>query len=195
MSEAPIESPTTEEIMKQILASAEVHSAATKHFANSFIFYGKSLEEWGKRLTVRVTTNPTPEKFRELHASLANNIQIANHFYSISSSINSTLIGGGALKKADLVTAIVRSYEVTVNRKRPAGTIIEQMADSYMQNTVSSSIASTIVKQFWKGQLDTLREVRKNLEQIGISIHSEMKYLHGDGNEEKEPEIDWNPEE
>lgn len=174
LTESPV---TPEQIMNEILAAAKTHAAATESFANRFMFYGKPLMEWSDELAVAIPDKPTPPELRSLYVKLANNIQIAGHFYSISSTINSTLVGGGQIKQADLITAIVAQYANTKGTKRPAAAVIEKMADSYMKSTTSTRVAAKLVKEFWRHRLDALTEVRKCLEQIGISMHTEMKYL------------------
>ena len=62
--------------------------------------------------------------------------------------------------------------------KRPAAVVIERMAESYMSSTVSARVAAKIVKSFWKERWNTLLEVRKILEQIGMSLHVEMKWTN-----------------
>lgn len=176
----PTEAPpivTTEEILQDISEAAYAHSAATRDFITQFVFYGKTLSDWSDELAVPIVPQMTPEDMRGLYIKLANNIQIASHYYSISSTINSTLVGGGQMKKADLVTALVETFAKR-NATRPAAAVIDRMADSYMKATVSSRVASKIIKEFWKQRLDTLIEVRKCLEQVGISLHTEMKYLN-----------------
>jgi hypothetical protein len=190
MTGRPTESPTTkpntqpaspvtpEQIMDEILVAAKAHAAATESFASKFMFYGKPLLEWSDELAVAVPDKPTPEALRSLYVKLANNIQIAGHFYSISSTITSTLVGGGQIKHADLVTAIVGQY--TGNQKRPAAAVIEKMAESYMKSTTSTRVAAKLVKEFWRHRLDALTEVRKCLEQINMSLATELKYLSED---------------
>jgi len=60
--------------------------------------------------------------------------------------------------------------------KRPAASVIERMADSYLTNTVSAGMAAKIVKNFWKQRVDTLQDLRKIFEQIGLSLSVEMKF-------------------
>lgn len=172
---------TPEQIMEDIAQGAAAHSAATESFVDSFMFYGKSLNEWSDELVVPIGQNPTPQDIRKLYILLANNVQIASHFYSVSNTINSTIAGGGQIKKSDLVAALVRDYEAR-NARRPAKDVLERMADSYMKSTVSTRIASRIVKEFWRQRLDSLKEVRKCLEAISMSVAIEMKYL-GDHDE------------
>ena len=54
--------------------------------------------------------------------------------------------------------------------------LLKKMADSYLSTTVPTGIAAKIVKNFWKQRLDTLLELRKIVEQIGMSLHVEIKF-------------------
>lgn len=167
---------TPEEIMNEIAEGAASHSEATEAFIEKFSFYGKSLGQWADELVVPIPKDPTPQQLRDLYIKLGNNIQIASHFYSVATTVNSTLAGGGQMRKSDLVTKLVKQYEQS-NGRRPARETLERMADSYMGQTVSTRIASKAVKEFWKQRIDTLKEVRKCLESISMSYAMEMKYL------------------
>lgn len=174
---------TPESILDDIIEGAEVHAAATQDFINKMQFYGKSLKQWAQEMQIVVKDDLKPDEMRQLYVKLANNLQIAAYFYSVASSINSAVVGGGAMKKSDLVKMIVANYEAR-NARRPAATVIEHMADSYMSGTVNTRVAAKIVKDFWRERRDALTEVRKIIEQIGISMHVEMKHLSGNSTNE-----------
>ena len=106
--------------------------------------------------------------FRELLIKLARNIQVCSNYYSVASSMVEAIGGGNNIKKSDVVNAIVINFQ-RKGAKRPAA-VIERMADSYLSSTVSAKVAANIVKSFWKQRLDTLLEMRKILEQIGMSL-------------------------
>jgi hypothetical protein len=116
-----------------------------------------------------------PQKFREVMIQLAKNVQIANNYYSVSCTIEDAISGGNSIKKSDVTAAIVQRY-ASKGAKRPAATVIDQMAESYMSGTISARVSSKMVKNFWKQRLDMLLEVRKILEQVSMSIHVEMKW-------------------
>ena len=179
MSTEDIEKVDPEEIFDEIREAALVHAAATNKFTTEFSFYGKSLDEWSNELAVPVPDKIDPDLMRQLYVKLANNIQVATHFYTVASTVSSSMTSGSRIKKADLVAAIVDQYEKG-NATRPAATVIERMADSYMSDTQTMKIVAKIVKDFWRQKLDSLIEVRRCLEQIGISIHTEMKYVTPD---------------
>lgn len=180
--EMPVVSP--EDIMTDVANAAEAHAAATQIFIDNFIFYGRSLSEWSDKLAIPVpdAKNLSPEVMRGLYVKLANNMQIVNHFFSVSNTISSTLVGGSQMKKADLVRYIVQQYEKE-NKTRPAVAAIEQMADSYMKSTVSSRVSAKIVREFWRDRRDMLVELRKTLEQISMNMATELKYLTGETND------------
>tara|TARA_Y100000034_G_C6756471_1_gene336638 strand:+ start:105 stop:644 length:540 start_codon:yes stop_codon:yes gene_type:complete len=177
MSDEVTTTPVTsiEEIMDEVVAGAQAHSAATEIFMDSFVFYGKTLTEWLDEVAINLPDDIQPMDLRQLYVDVARKIQRAANFYTIASAIHGGLVDGGQIKKSDLVKSLVDQYTAT-KRKRPAATIIERMADSYMNSTVHTRIAAKIVKDFWRERRDTLIEMRKCLEQVSISLHTEMKY-------------------
>ena len=172
-----IEKISSESILEVVQEGAQIYTEISSNFIQNFIFYEKTLYEWASELMIDIP--PVKEldtkKFREILLQLARNVQIANNYYSVSCSIGDAIAGGNSIKKSDVVNAIVNSY-AKKGAKRPAGTVIEQMADSYMSSTLSARVASRLVKNFWKQRIDMLLEVRKILEQIGMSLHVEMKW-------------------
>jgi hypothetical protein len=164
------------EVMDSIIEGAELYTQATESFIKEFIFYDKTLYEWASEMMVDIPSskNLDPDKYREILLTLARNIQIASNYLSVASSMVDAISGGSDVKRSSLINEIVNNY-AKKGAKRPAATVIEQMADSYLNNTVSASIAAKIVKNFWKQRLDTLLDIRKVFEQIGMSLHVELK--------------------
>jgi len=176
MSENPLNDIDIESIMGEVVAGAQAHSAATERFVDTFMFYDKTLNEWLDEMAMqRPPENPGPHDMQVLYMDLAMKIQRASNFYTIANAIHGSLSNGSNIKKSDLVNALVNQYART-NAKRPAATIIEKMADSYMNGTVHTRIAAKVVKDFWKERRDTLIEMRKCFEQASISIAIEMKH-------------------
>jgi hypothetical protein len=163
------------DIVEEVILGAEAHSAATKVFMSSFTFYEKTLAEWLNEMAVVIPDEIGPTDLRNLYIDVARKHQRAANYYTVASAIHGGLSFGGEIKKSDLVSAIVSSYTAT-QRKRPAATILERMADSYMNSTAHTKVAAKIVKDFWRERRDTLVEMRKCLEQVSISLHTEMKY-------------------
>jgi len=172
----PIVSFSNSEVMDSIIEGAELYTQATESFIKEFIFYDKTLYEWASEMMVDIPSskNLDPDKYREILLTLARNIQIASNYLSVASSMVDAISGGSDVKRSSLINEIVNNY-AKKGAKRPAATVIEQMADSYLNNTVSASIAAKIVKNFWKQRLDTLLDIRKVFEQIGMSLHVELK--------------------
>lgn len=176
-TENEIEKASGASILDAIQEGAQVYSEISSGFIQSFVFYDKTLYEWASEMMVEIPSakNLDTIKFREVLINLAKNTQIANNYYSASCSIDDTIQGGNSIKKSDVIAAIVQTY-AKKGAKRPAATVIEKMAESYMSDTVSAKIASKLVKNFWKQRLDMLLEVRKIMEQVGMSLHVEMKW-------------------
>lgn len=167
-------SPDT--IVEVVKEGAAIYSEITASFIQEFVFYDKTLYEWATDLMIEIPRESLDEvRFRALLITLANNIQIASNYHSVASSMAEAISGGNSIKKSDVVNAIVMNFAKR-GAKRPAASVIERMAESYMSSTVSARVAAKIVKSFWRQRLDTLLEVRKVLEQIGMSLHMEMKW-------------------
>jgi hypothetical protein len=179
MSEEQIEeviSITPSDVMSSIVEGAELYSEITESFIKDFVFYEKTLYDWASDLMIEIPRSKDldPEKYRDLLLTIARNIQIASNYLSVASSITDAISGGSDVKKNSLINEIVSNY-ARKGAKRPAATVIEQMADSYLNSTVSANVAARIVKNFWKQRLDTLLDIRKVFEQIGMSLHVELK--------------------
>lgn len=172
----PVEPVQPADIYQQLVADVALHGAATEQFLNNFQFYGRTLQEHSEALLIHLPDKPDSEEIRSAYIQLIRNIQIASNYLGIASSINEAIGRGNKAKRSDIVAAITASYENT-NRRRPAALVIENMADSYLANTVGVNTASKILKDFWRNKLDVLIEIRKSLESYSISMHTEMKHL------------------
>lgn len=178
--ESTKEAPVAPEAVLQVIQNgAEVYSEITANFIQEFVFYDKTLYEWANQLMIELPAARDLDEvaFRDLLVKLANNIQISSNYYSVASSMTEAIGGGNNIKKSDVVNAIVMQFQKR-GAKRPAAAVIERMAESYLSSTVSAKIAANIVKGFWKQRMDTLLEMRKILEQIGMSLHVEMKWTN-----------------
>jgi hypothetical protein len=175
--ESKINEVTDTDILDALKAGAELYTSITESFVTEFIFYEKTLYEWASHLKIQIPSNKDLDliSFRQLLIELANNIQIASNYYSVACSMVDAIGGGNNMKKSDIINMLVSNYAAR-GAKRPAATVIERMADSYLASTVSAEKAAKIVKNFWKQRLDTLLDLRKVFEQIGVSLSVEMKF-------------------
>lgn len=170
-----VESP--EQILDALKQGAELYTSITDSFVTNFVFYDKTLYEWTEFLSIKMPNlkGLNLEAFRELLIILGRNVQIASNYYSVASTMVDAIGGGNSMKKSDIINMLVSNYAAR-GAKRPAASVIERMADSYLSSTVSAEKAAKIVKAFWKQRLDTLLDLRKIFEQIGMSISVEMKF-------------------
>lgn len=175
-NEQLVDSPSTEEVIKAVISSAERHNEINQALMDSFVFQGKTLTEWMDDVAIPIPDEVTPENFREAFTLWVRKFQKVNYFYSMSNTMFSAMSSGGEIKKSDLIAALVEYYRVNKAKRRPAAAVLDRMADSYMSDTVNTRIASRIIRDFWRDRRDTLIEVRKALEAIGISMNMEMKY-------------------
>ena len=167
---------TAKDISDAIVEGAEIYSEITGSFIKEFVFYDKTLYQWATDLMIHIPNknNLDANSFRGCLIELATNIQIASNYYSVAASMADGIAGGNSIKKSDVVSAIVDNFAKR-GARRPAAAVIERMADSYMSSTVSANVAAKIVKNFWKQRLDTLTDIRKVMEQIGMSLNVETK--------------------
>ena len=163
----------TQDVILGILASAEEHAEITATFTENFVFYEKSLAEWGCHLAIEIPKEATPDKIKPLYLELLRKLQQCTVLYTRANSVFHAISDGSSSKKKDLVTGLVQMYADTKG-KRPAATVLDSMAESYL-NTGEAKIAARIVKDFFKDQKDTLTEARKALEQLGFLMHLELK--------------------
>jgi len=172
-----IKETKAEDITDSLAEGAALYTEITESFIKEFIFYEKTLYQWATELMIEIPKNKNLDivSFRALLLILANNLQIASNYYSVASSMSDTICGGNTMRKADIVSLIVNNY-AKKGAKRPAASVIEKMADSYLTNTVSAERAAKIVKNFWKQRVDTMLDLRKIFEQIGLSLSVEMKF-------------------
>jgi len=168
---------TAKDISDAIVEGAEIYSEITGSFIKEFVFYDKTLYQWATDLMIHIPNknNLDANSFRGCLIELATNIQIASNYYSVAASMADGIAGGNSIKKSDVVSAIVDNFAKR-GARRPAAAVIERMADSYMSSTVSANVAAKIVKNFWKQRLDTLTDIRKVMEQIGMSLNVETKW-------------------
>lgn len=166
-----------EQILQTIQSGAAVYSQVTSSFIQDFVFYDKTLYEWTNHLMIDIPEAKDLDEiqFRSLLVKLATNTQKASNYYTLANSMSNAIAGGNSIKKSDVINAIVLNFQAR-GATRPAATVIERMAESYMSSTVSARVAAGIVKSFWKERLDTLEKMRKILEQIGMSLHVELKW-------------------
>lgn len=164
---------TSRQVLEEILAAADQHAEATRDFVENYSFYDRTLAEWGRKLSVEIPDQPDPDDLKNIYLEILRKIQTCNVLYTRANSTYTALDQGSAIKKADITTALVEKYEANKAR-RPASTVISQMADNYMDVGYLKT-ASKIARDFFKDQKDTLIEVRKTMEQLGFMMHLEVK--------------------
>lgn len=177
MDEEEIPHVSPDDLVGEVIEGAELYSNITAEFIKNFVFYEKTLCEWASVLMIKVPPagELDEERFTELLVELTNNLQKASNYHSAATSIYDALASGGDMKRSDIINAIVQKHKKD-KAKRPAGSIIEAMADSYMNSTLPATIAAKIVKTFWKQRVDTLLDVRKLFELLGMNLAVRAKY-------------------
>lgn len=166
---------TPEELLIEVLPGFESYELLSELMMSRIKFFEKTLIEWTTHLAIDVPENTTPQDLRNLFVRVAKNIQQASYFYSICGTYNGTLTSKVDGQKASTVAKLVVDY-ANKNAKRPAATVLDSVAESYLNDVSLQLVISRVLKEFWKERRDTLIEVRKCLEAIGMSQNMEMKY-------------------
>jgi hypothetical protein len=158
--------------------AARIYSDLTQESVNQLEFFGKTLAEWVRATTLELPREWNGNVYREALGTLFSLLQMAGNYHGVACAMADALADGVTLAHSDVVRAIVDSFAAR-GAKRPAGAVIQKMADSYMASSVPVTSAARLVKQFWRQRADLLLEQRRILELIGISLHVEMKNLGG----------------
>lgn len=169
------EATSPDELLRTVEEGAAVYSELTANFIDKFEFYGKTLAEWATEMLIEIPSGIDEKQLKELLVELGNKYQRASNYYSVAYTLSKAFGGGSEMKKSDVINALVANY-THQNKKRPAGAILERMADSYLKSTVSTRVAAGIVRDFWKQRIDTMQDLRRLLEQIGMNLAVTMKF-------------------
>lgn len=163
-------------LLEQTIPSYESFQELANSLMNKIVFFDKTLTEWIDHLAIDIPSEVTLEQIREIYVRVAKQIQQVSFFMSMCSTYNSTLSSQSEAARADIVEALVTDYSIR-NAKRPAAVVLNNLADSKLQDANLQLVVSRVLRDFWKERREVLVEVRKCLEQIMISHTSEMKYL------------------
>jgi hypothetical protein len=166
---------TPEQLLEKIMPGFEAYQLMADLFMAKVKFYDRTLTEWIDHLAIDIPKDMRPEDLRTYFIQVARNLQQVSYFYSVCSAYNSTLSSKADGEKANVVAKIVYDY-ANKNAKRPAATVLDQLAETYFNDVTLQLVISKVLKEFWRERRDTLVEVRKCLEQISMSQNMEMKY-------------------
>ncbi len=157
-------------VLEAVLTDSEANTVFTTHVGDSLVFFGKSLATWDDELAVPLPENGIdPDSLQDIWIVLANNIQIASHFYELSSAAHAVSADSVEVKKADLIVAIVAHFH-SQSLKTPPAIVLEKMADGYVKRLKNLGNTAKIVKMFWKGKLKMLEDVKSIVNSIAISM-------------------------
>ena len=172
---------TPEGIVDAITEQSIVYNDLAPMFIESFRFYDRSLQEWSAAIKIVVPKNPKPQDIQDIFGQLTYAIGLTAHYKAISSSLHLAITNGSNLQKSELIEKLVNDYAAG-SARRPAKDVLEHMAESMMKDVINGGLVSKIVKDFWSQKYESLIEIRKCVEQLSLSMVTEMKYLQGNTN-------------
>jgi hypothetical protein len=183
-----IEQEVTKELKATVVDSQKVlddaledvidAEAFIKIFSSQIKFFGKSIDEWEESFAIAFpsTKQLSPDMIRELHIVIANNIQIASHYYSICTLGATALKNSLSVKKTDVINSLLLEYS-SKNIRAPSQAQLEKMVNLILQKLNNISMTSAMFKHYWREKLDMLDKVEKSLNSIAISQAVEMRHL------------------
>jgi hypothetical protein len=163
------------ELLEDVAIATKLYSELVFGYHEQFVFMGQSLTTWSEEMTIRIPSNLDQKSLREVLTQVAMKTQEAASYYSLAYSLYKAFASGSEMKKSDLIAILVSDYQKR-GARRPAAAILEKTADSLMKSSVSTKVASLIVKDFWHQKLETFEKLRKLTEQLGMSLHVEYKH-------------------
>ena len=171
-------SEDTETVLDEALADTKEAEIFIKAFSSQIKFFGRTLSEWEEKLSVLLppAKQITPDVVRELHVTIANNIQIASHYYSMSAFSSTSLKNGLTVKKSELTASILADYSVR-NLRAPSQAQVDKMVGILIQKLSNISAVSAMLKHYWREKLEMLDRMEKSLNSIAISQAVEMRHL------------------
>lgn len=168
----------TDEVLDEALADTIEAEIFIKAFSSQIKFFGKTLAEWEEQLSIVLppAKKLTPETIRQLHVDIANNVQIASHYYSMSAFSSTSLKNGLTTKKTEIAASILADYSVR-NLRAPSQAQVEKMVNILIQKLSNISAVSLMLKHYWKEKLEMFDRLEKSINSISISQAVEMRHL------------------
>ena len=171
---------TKASVYNEIKQQSSINDIFAKETANSIVFFGKSLALWEDELALFIDTGElSPTEIRALWVELNHKTQIAAHYHELAAAANAVTISAAENRKASLVSAIVSHY-VSINQQPPPNTVIDRMAESYLQELHQTEKLNRLCKEYWKRKLQTLERIEQHLKGISMSLTVQAKYESGE---------------
>lgn len=141
---------------------------------NQYTVAGKSLSEWERHFRIQFPENPDVAQCRHLAAKCATLFHEASFYYAVAEAMVEALASGHAKKFSDLYATRVAQLR-REGSKLPSSDTIKEMVNALVNDSATALNNAKMQKNFWKRILESLSEVRKNIEIATWNNSTEQK--------------------
>lgn len=165
-------------LIKEAILDAEETEVFTSVFSSKIIFFGKSLNQWEDHLRIYIPPAKELDRIRmkEIYAEIANNVQIASHYYSLCAFSSTLLKNSVSFKKQDLLNEFVQEY-TTRNLRPPSQAQLEKIINLITQRLSNFTAVASLLKHYWREKLEMYDRIEKAINSIAIGQAVELKHL------------------
>lgn len=176
-----------EELYTSIIEGKLIADIFGESIRNQYTIAGKTLQEWERHFRIKFPENPDVSQCRQLAAQCANFYHEASFYYAVAEAMVEALTSGHSKKFSDLYATKVAELKAQ-GGKLPSADTIKEMVNSLTSDSATALNNAKMQKNFWRRILESLSEVRKNIEIATWNNSTEQKMdPHGATNIPKTP--------
>jgi hypothetical protein len=188
---APRQEPSPRDKAEELFSTVVEGKAIADIFGdcirNQYMIGGKSIGAWEAHFSIKFPENPDVSQCRTLASKCALLFHEASFYYAVSEAMVEALTSGHTKKFSDLYSAKVADLKRS-GAKLPSADTIKEIINAMTSDTASALNNAKMQMKFWKRILESLSEVRKNIEIATWSNSTEQKMdPYGAGNIPKTP--------
>jgi hypothetical protein len=163
-----------EELFSSVVEGKAIADIFGDCIRNQYMIAGKSIGAWEVHFKIKFPENPDVSQCRELASKCASLFHEASFYYAVSEAMVEALTSGHTKKFSDLYSAKVADLKRT-GAKLPSADTIKEIINALTSDTATALNNAKMQMKFWKRILESLSEVRKNVEIATWSNSTEQK--------------------
>ena len=163
-----------EELYNGMIEGKAVADIFGEAIQNQYTIADRTLSQWEQHFRISFPENPDVSQCRQLAAKCAALFHEASFYYAVAEAMVEALYTGHSRKFSDLYATKVAELKAQ-GAKLPSADTIKEMVNSMTADSASALNNAKMQKNFWKRILDSLSEVRKNIEIATWNNSTEQK--------------------
>jgi len=172
-----------EELMKRTIDGKHVSEMFGEAINKQYLINGKSMQAWKMQFSLRIPENPDPAQCKRLASQLAALFHEATFYFSLAEAQLDALQSGEFHEFTATFQQMVTDYQIKhPGKSLPAQKTLETLAHGRMLDVKGAINNTKISKNFWKRILESLTEVRKNLEIASKNNYIQLQLERGETN-------------